>query len=186
MVLHEAEHEAKTAPVTLTNTPNGPSQTAVKAVNAVPGDVTDLLLDQMQQLTTRMENLSNLSIEVDRLNQELIKQQQQHQQQPLRPPVWNRALNTVGLGSGQAGFGNRMGGGGSRAQGYPRGTATQNNIRGPSRGNPNVGGGPRFPAPGSQCRKCGQSSGGGWWDHCFECCGVGHQAIDCPTKNLMG
>ena len=79
-MLHEKEHEEKTAD-TVTNTLTATAKTAAVTVNAVTEDMTDVLLEQMQQLGKRMDNLANLSVEKDRLNQGLQQQQQ------LYPPV---------------------------------------------------------------------------------------------------
>ena len=174
VVLHEKEHEEKTAD-TVTNTLTATAKTAAVTVNAVTEDMTDALLEQMQQLGKRMDNLANLSVEVDRLNQGLQQQQQSY------PHVWNQPPGPVNGGAGNGGgggFNGFPGPAGTRPVGafVPRGGGGGSNFNGNGR--------PPYFGPGSACRKCGLfATTPGFWDHCFKCCGVGHKADECPKNS---
>ena len=139
------------------------SSAAAPAVNVVAagGDAaTDLLLDRLEHLTKKLEDLSTLPDKVDKLDKDLKRQQ--------RP----NPGGGFGGGGGQNQRGGGFGGGNGGGNGPGNGGGNQN------------GGGVRYRnlAGGLQCLKCQQVGDGGRWDHCFNCCGTGHQMAHC-TKN---
>ena len=168
IVVDEKEHEELSAAVV--------TPVAVNAVTAGEA-TTDLLLDRLEHLTKKLEDLSTLPDKVDRLDKDLKRQQRGG-----RNPFNGGGNGRTGGGHGNAGAATNMGGGNGGVGNGGVGNGGGGNGGGGHGGAGNqYGTNSRQVAGGWQCLNCGQV-GDRSWDHCYRCCGTGHRQSQCPKN----
>ena len=184
IVMNEAEHEAKVEGNNNGSSAGATPATTRSATSASVNEVscvTDLLLDEVAKIAQTMSRLSSLPSEVEKLKKELK----------------NCQSNGVNGGNGRGGGGGGGGSGPNSGNGNNGGNAGGGG--GNSGGGGNTGGGGNSGGGGPRnnnqrrrqvgqrvqfhCDRCDVTGPVGFWDHCFHCCGSGHVASDCPTKN---
>ena len=201
LVLNEAEHSAKadgaSAVATTNVTTNGRSNTlantaaTVAACSELSLNKTDMLIGEVQQLSRTVSQLSTLPSEVQKLKKE-VSQQKQQTKCPDAEDLDSTDNKVIIAQATSTGSGNNRGNGAAP----PMGRGSSNGFSlGAGRGKSQNGGGNNMSSRvGKQitttirkCEKCGEAGPGIFWDHCFICCGQGHQMSECPTaKNESG
>ena len=214
---HLAKADGQSTLTTTTTTGKSRASTLATAASTLAAcselslDKTDMLIGEVQQLSRTVNQLSTLPSEFQKLKKEFTHQKQSNQQNSTS----NGSVQSVaatddglvfvgqgyavgsgatrglgaappnGVGRGKSGFGTTNGGGSdSTNAGAGRGGKSGNTGR-DSNLISRVG--KQITTTIRKCEKCGQAGPGIWWDHCFICCGQGHQMSECPTaKNVEG
>ena len=198
LVLNEAEHSAKADGASAVATTNASTKgrantlantaATVAACSELSLNKTDMLIGEVQQLARTVNQLSTLPSELQKLKKEVSQQKQQTQCSATED--LDDTDNTVIVAQATStGSGNGRGNGSAPPTNMGRGGFSS----GAGRGKPQNGGnnnmnsrvGKQVTTTIRKCEKCGEVGPGIFWDHCFICCGKGHQMSECP-KNEEG